>query len=129
MLLFVVSMTALTSCKKVDTNLLVGNWECVSASYIDDNVQQPLPSYIIGMVWEFKTDGTIVGNVFDPTDGDDYGTSATYVVSGNLLTIRYRDLDGDLDTETFLINELTNSKLVLRERDDDDLLLLEFKKV
>lgn len=129
MLLFVASMTALTSCKKVDTNLLIGKWECVSASYTDDNVQQPLPSYIIGMVWEFNTDGSVAGNVFDPTDGDDFSNSATYTVSGSVLTIRYRDIDGDLETETFLINELTNSKLVLRERDDDDLLLLEFKKV
>lgn len=130
MLLFVVSTTALTSCKK-DNAKLVGKWECVTASYIDDNITQPT-DYLIGMVWEFYQNGNITTtDTFDPTDSDGTATSATYVYTGNRLTIKYTELDGDLETETYRITELTQSNLVIEKNDNDidDHLQLTFKKI
>lgn len=129
MLLFVVSMTALTSCKKENTKLIVGRWECVTASYTDDGITESIPA-LKGMVWEFKADGKVVADVsIDLQDIDIIEADATYVVSGNTLTIRSVEIDHDIETETYLIKELTNSKLVLQERDNDDYLLIEFKKI
>ena len=129
MLLFVVSMTALTSCKKENTKLIVGRWECVTASYTDDGITESIPA-LKGMVWEFKADGKVVADVsIDLQDIDIIEADATYVVSGNTLTIRSVEIDQDIETKTYLIKELTNSKLVLQERDNDDYLLIEFKKI
>lgn len=129
MLLFVVSMTALTSCKKENTKLIVGRWECVTASYTDDGITESIPA-LKGMVWEFKADGKVVADAsIDLQDIDIIEADATYVVSGNTLTIRSVEIDHDVETETYLIKELTNSKLVLQERDNDDYLLIEFKKI
>ena len=129
MLLFVVSMTTLTSCKKENTKLIVGRWECVTASYTDDGITESIPA-LKGMVWEFKADGKVVADVsIDLPDIDIIEADATYVVSGNTLTIRSVEIDHDVETETYLIKELTNSKLVLQERDNDDYLLIEFKKI
>ena len=129
MLLFVVSMTALTSCKKENTKLIVGRWECVTASYTDDGITESIPA-LKGMVWEFKADGKVVADAsIDLQDIDIIEADATYVVSGNTLTIRSVEIDHDIETETYLIKELTNSKLVLQERDNDDYLLIEFKKI
>lgn len=129
MLLFVVSMTALTSCKKENTKLIVGRWECVTASYTDDGITESIPA-LKGMVWEFKADGKVVADVsIDLQDIDIIEADATYVVSGNTLTIWSVEIDHDIETETYLIKELTNSKLVLQERDNDDYLLIEFKKI
>ena len=129
MLLFVVSMTALTSCKKENTKLIVGRWECVTASYTEDGITQSIPA-LKGMVWEFKADGKVVADAsIDLQDIDIIEADATYVVSGNTLTIRSVEIDHDIETETYLIKELTNSKLVLQERDNDDYLLIEFKKI
>ena len=128
MLLFVVSMTALTSCKKENTKLIVGRWECVTASYTDDGITQSIPA-LKGMVWEFKADGKVVADVsIDLPDIDIIEADATYVVSGDVLTIKSVESDGDIDTEKYLIKELTKSKLMLEERDDDEVLVLEFKK-
>ena len=128
MLLFVVSMTTLTSCKKENTKLIVGRWECVTASYTDDGITESIPA-LKGMVWEFKADGKVVADVsIDLPDIDIIEADATYVVSGDVLTIKSVESDGDIDTEKYLIKELTNSKLMLEERDDDEVLVLEFKK-
>ena len=128
MLLFVVSMTTLTSCKKENTKLIVGRWECVTASYTDDGITESIPA-LKGMVWEFKADGKVVADVsIDLPDIDIIEADATYVVSGDVLTIKSVENDGDIDTEKYLIKELTKSKLMLEERDDDEVLVLEFKK-
>ena len=127
MLLFVMSMTALTSCNKEKTNLIVGKWECTTATYTEAGVTQSVP-WVIGMVWEFKSDGTVISNSID-IDDEEIEVSATYVVTGDALTITGVDEDGDIDTETYLIKELTKSKLVLEERDEDELFVIEFKKI
>ena len=128
MLLFVVSMTTLTSCKKEKAQLIVGKWECVTANFTDEGVTESVP-YLKGMTWEFKADGKVVADVpIDDPDVEIIEADATYVVSGDVLTIKSVESDGDIDTEKYLIKELTKSKLVLEERDNDEVLVLEFKK-
>ena len=130
MLLFVVSMTALTSCNKEAEQLIVGKWECVSASYSDDGVTFPTPD-LKGMIWQFYADGSMV--VTTPEgythEFDLIGLSPSYIILGNLLTISYTDYDGDLESDVYVIQELTKNKLLLKENDDDDWLSVEFKKI
>ena len=59
MLLFVVSMTALTSCSKKSEKLIVGKWECIAASYTENGETHSFTD-LNGMIWEFKTDGTVI---------------------------------------------------------------------
>ena len=127
MLLFVFSMTALTSCNKEAENLIVGKWEC-TATYTDEGSTYSVPE-LIGMIWEFKANGDLIGTLLDVED-DDYTAEASYVILGNVLTITSTDLDGDIDTESYVIKELTKSKLVLEETDEwDETAVLEFKKI
>lgn len=129
MLLFVVSMTALTSCKKEAENLILGKWECVSASYTQDGETYTV-SEVNGMVWEFKANGTVTASFPGDLDYDDEDVStASYIVSDNLLTITSIDEDGEVDTETYTIKELTKTKLLLEEREDEDVASIEFKKI
>ena len=128
MLLFVFSMTALTSCNKEAENLIVGKWECTTATYTDEGSTYSVPE-LIGMIWEFKANGDLIGTILDVED-DDYTAEASYVILGNILTITSTDLDGDVDTESYVIKELTKSKLVLEETDEwDETAVLEFKKI
>ena len=128
MLLFVFSMTALTSCNKEAENLIVGKWECTTATYTDEGSTYSVPE-LIGMIWEFKANGDLIGTLLDVED-DDYTAEASYVILGNILTITSTDLDGDIDTESYVIKELTKSKLVLEETDErDETAILEFKKI
>ena len=128
MLLFVFSMTALTSCNKEAENLIVGKWECTTATYTDEGSTYSVPE-LIGMIWEFKANGDLIGTLLDVED-DDYTAEASYVILGNILTITSTDLDGDIDTESYVIKELTKSKIVLEETDEwDETAVLEFKKI
>lgn len=128
MLLFVFSMTALTSCNKEAENLIVGKWECTTATYTEEGSTYSVPE-LIGMIWEFKANGDLIGTILDVED-DDYTAEASYVILGNILTITSTDLDGDVDTESYVIKELTKSKLVLEETDEwDETAVLEFKKI
>ena len=128
MLLFVFSMTALTSCNKEAENLIVGKWECTTATYTDEGSTYSVPE-LIGMIWEFKANGDLIGTLLDVEDYD-YTAEASYVILGNILTITSTDLDGDVDTESYVIKELTKSKLVLEETDEwDETAVLEFKKI
>lgn len=131
MLLFVVSMTALTSCNKEAENLIVGKWECTAANYTDEGTTYSVPE-LIGMIWEFKANGDLIGTILDDEDDyDDVSETASYVILGNILTITSTDLDGDVDSESYIIKELTKSKLVLEDDDNewDENAVLEFKKI
>lgn len=131
MLLFVVSMTALTSCNKEAENLIVGKWECTAATYTDEGTTYSVPE-LIGMIWEFKANGDLIGTILDDEDDyDDVSETASYVILGNILTITSTDLDGDVDSESYIIKELTKSKLVLEDDDNewDENAVLEFKKI
>ena len=127
MLLFVVSMTALTSCSKKSENLIVGKWECTTASYTEDGETQSFTD-LNGMIWEFKADGTVIGIMPDDLDnGTDI--SVKYAIVDNVLTLTYTDEDGDLEKETYTIKELTKSKLVLEESAGDMIVTFEFKRI
>ncbi len=131
MLLFVVSMTALTSCNKEAEKLIVGKWECTTATYTDEGSTYSVPE-LIGMIWEFKANGDLIGTILDVEDDyDDVSETASYVILGNILTITSTDLDGDVDSESYIIKELTKSKLVLEDDDYewDENAVLEFKKI
>ena len=131
MLLFVFSMTALTSCNKEAENLIVGKWECTTATYTDEGSTYSVPE-LIGMIWEFKANGDLIGTILDDEDDyDDVSETASYVILGNILTITSTDLDGDVDSESYIIKELTKSKLVLEDDDYewDENAVLEFKKI
>ena len=128
MLFFLFSMTALTSCKKDNQNLIIGKWECVTASFTEDGETNSVPG-VIGLVWEFKTNGTVFATL--PADLDD-GDTASYVVLDNQLTITSKDEYGDVNTKTYTIKELTTTKLMLELHEGssgNDLLSLEFKKI
>ena len=122
MLLFVVSMTALTSCSKSSEKLIVGKWECVAASYTENGETQSFTE-LNGMIWEFKSNGTVVGLT------DDEESSANYAIVDDQLTITYTDEDGDAGAEIYTIKELTKSKLVLEEAIGGTSVTIEFKKV
>jgi len=129
MLLFVVSMTALTSCNKEAEQLIVGKWECTTATFTEDGVTQSVP-WVIGMVWEFKANGDIISTIPDSlNEGDDETVSATYVILGDILTITSVELDGDIESTSYIIKDLAKSKFVLEERDEDEVFVLEFKKI
>ena len=129
MLLFVVSMTTLTSCNKKAEHLIVGKWECTSAIHSEYSVSHSMP-WLVGMVWEFKTNGDFIG-IIDDLDDEyaDVTVNASYVVLGNVLTITYIDEDGDFESESYLIKELTKTKLVIVDSDWDDDDVVEFKKI
>ena len=131
MLLFVVSMVSLTSCKKENANLILGKWECTSATYTQAGYAPQTVPWLNGMVWEFKANGTLIGSIPDDLDEtDDETGSATYVVSGDVLTVTYIDEEeGDTETESYAIKELTKTKLVLEETEDNITATLEFKKI
>ena len=122
-LLFVVSMTALTSCKKTSKELIVGKWECTAASFTEDGVTQPV-SYLNNMIWEFTANGTVISSLNEDTNN---GT-ATYAVVDSELTITYTDED-EIEIEKYTIKELTNSKLLLEKSIDNRIITYEFKKV
>ena len=125
MLLFVISLATFTSCKKENENLILGKWECVTASFTEDGVTNSVPG-VIGLVWEFKDNGTVVATL--PEDLDD-GDTASYVVLDNQLTITSTDEHGDVDTKTYSIKELTKTKLMLERSHGYDILSVEFKKI
>ena len=84
----------------------------------------------MGLVWEFKSDGTLIADLVPELDIDN--TTANYVISGTQLRVSYIDLEGDMEVEYFTISELTNSKLTLVEVEDefdDDYLTIEFVRL
>ena len=129
LLLFVASLTAMTSCKKVDKNLIVGSWKCSAATLTEWGISAPY-DLAVGIVWDFKSDGTLIADLVPELDIDN--TNASYVINGNQLRVSYIDFDGDMEVEYFTIKELTNSKLTIVEVEDeldDDYLTLEFVRL
>lgn len=127
MLLFVVSMTALTSCSKKSEKLIVGKWECIAASYTENGETQSFTD-LNGMIWEFKSDGTVVASMPEDLD-DEADLKVTYVIVDDQLTMSYIDEDGDPEKETYTIKELTKSKLVIEEAIGSQSVTYEFKKI
>lgn len=128
LLLFVASLTAMTSCKKVDKNLIIGSWKCSSATLTTLGVPMDYP-LAEGMNWTFQSDGKLIADLVPELDIEDI---TNYVINGNELRVSWVELDGDLETEFFTIKELTNSKLTLAEFEDeldDDYLTLNFVRL
>ena len=106
MLLCVTAFVGLSSCTKDDNasndndpngykELIIGRWRC---TYDRDG-----GSSSIGMIWEFKTNGT-----WTTTDRNDvmYGREVEYKINGNTLSF----LDGAM---SYTINKLTSEDLEL----------------
>lgn len=126
MLLFVVSMTALTSCKKEAENLIVGKWECTSAiATLDDETE--IVSQYIGWVWLFNNDGIVTTEYNGEESETPIVSTAKYVIDDNQLT--FTSLNNE-ETIVYTIKELTSSKLSIElPIEEDSSLSLEFKKV
>lgn len=118
MVLFVIGMTALSSCTKSKENLILGKWklESVSATYggqtYEMSVSQLVDMYsafgasdVENLYIEFKDDGKVYGE----------GGSASYTIDGDKLTIMD---EGEVFVVT--ITELTSSALTLEETEVDD---------
>ena len=132
MVLFVVGMTAFTSCSKSNADLILGKWELQKASmqqgdqtfeFTIDQLAEMLgdESYdLIDPVLEFKNDGFVYNQ-----EGDKY----PYSVKDNVLTITGYDEDEDLEESmSFTIVELTKTSLAISGEQEDVLVTLYFKK-
>ena len=118
--MFIAVTVAFSSCKKDDDEnnnaKIVGKWNLkkeVETAYINGQLRytEEWP-YEAGAYVEFKSDGTLLWNE-DGSDAERY----KYSVDGNKLSVIE---EGDDDSETFTIEELTSSKLVFSEEDIDN---------
>lgn len=129
LLLFVASLATMTACKKTDKQLIVGKWKCTAATITDHGQTTPY-DLVVGIVWEFKSDGTLIAELAPEIDIE--SVTSTYVVNGNQLHVSYLDDEGELEHETYTINELTQSKLKIKENEydyDDECLTMEFDRL
>lgn len=124
MVLFVVSMAAVTSCTKDNANLIIGRWKMSKITGSSHGVtysmsiNEFMEAYGEGdmedFIIEFKNDGKVyVGN-----------DSSHYSVSGNKLTIT----EGEISVQ-LTIKKLTVSKLVLVQKEDDVDMAIEFQRL
>ena len=126
MLLFVLSLTALTSCKKTNEQLIIGKWECTSAIATLDDETENVSEYI-GWIWLFNNDGTVTTEYNGEESENPVVSSAKFVIDDNQLT--FTSLDNE-ETMIYIIKELTNSKLSIElPIEENSSLSLEFKKV
>lgn len=122
----VASMSLMTSCSKEKT--IVGKWKCDNAMVtipgmedipevqeILEYFQEEMAEEYKGMVWEFRSDNTLVlsGEGVDESDFED--VELRYTVNDNKLTITAHSEDEDVedDVTVFNIQTLTNEKLEL----------------
>ena len=122
--LFVVGMTALTSCSKDKTELILGKWKMTKITGTTQGM-----TYTISMdefmeaygvedaedfIIEFKSDGMVYA-------GDE---ASPYSIVGNKLTI-----SEDEDEIEMTIEKLTSAKLILGHTEEDVDMSIEFKKL
>ncbi len=100
LLLFLTSLSTLTSCKKTNYELIIGQWKCIEAT---KHGQSDEMENNIGVVWNFTSDRTMQ-TIF--TDGITYETK--YEIEDDILTI----IDDDSPIP-FTITKLTNNELIL----------------
>ena len=120
MLLFVLSFASLTSCNKTNEQLIIGRWECVAATLTIDGETGTFPG-MVGSFWIFGTDGALT---FDAPENSDPNTSVssnptTYVVNDNQVTITGLNHTNENQTIIYIIQELTNRKLLLEASVED----------
>ena len=120
MVLFVASMTVLTSCTKSNEKLILGKWELQSMSYqsggqtIEMTMAQIavlLGEDMVDLVVEFKSNGY----VYASADGFFDEQGSRYSVDRDILTV-YEE-DGNFVAD---IVELTDKKLSIGKADDED---------
>ncbi len=114
MLLFLLSLTTLTSCNKTNEQLIIGKWECVTATVTMDGETGTIPG-MVGAFWIFGADGTLTGESAENSDPNANASSnpATYVVKDNQVTITGLNHADESQTVIYTIKELTNRKLLL----------------
>lgn len=126
MVLFVVGMTALTSCSKSNEKQIIGKWQLttIAATYegqtfeidVEDLVAMFGGEYDVEeVILEFKSDGKVYVE----------GEGIPYSINGDVLTIVDEE-EGSVDLK---ILELTNSSMVLEGEEGGMLMTLTFKKV
>ena len=143
MVLFVIGMTALTSCSKGKDKLIIGKWEISSISISGGSYNMDLTMEefyeLLGadaedaepIVLEFRNDGKVYMVDMD----DDVEEGLPYSIDGDKLTVQVTDEEGNEEYETMIIKELTEKALTLErtgmveELDDDMTVALHFKKV
>lgn len=143
MVLFVIGMTALTSCSKGKDKLIIGKWEISSISISGGGYNMDLTMEefyeLLGadaedaepIVLEFRNDG----KVYMVDTEDDVEEGLPYSIDGDKLTVQVTNEEGNEEYETMIIKELTEKALTLErtgmveELDDDMTVALHFKKV
>ena len=143
MVLFVIGMTALTSCSKGKDKLIIGKWEISSISISGGSYNMDLTMEefyeLLGadaedaepIVLEFRNDGKVYMVDMD----DDVEEGLPYSIDGDKLTVQVTDEEGNEEYETMIIKELTEKAMTLErtgmveELDDDMTVALHFKKV
>ncbi len=143
MVLFVIGMTALTSCSKGKDKLIIGKWEISSISISGGGYNMDLTMEefyeLLGadaedaepIVLEFRNDGKVYMVNMDA----DVEEGLPYSIDGDKLTVQVTDEEGNEEYETMIIKELTEKALTLErtgmveELDDDMTVALHFKKV
>lgn len=143
MVLFVIGMTALTSCSKGKDKLIIGKWEISSISISGGGYNMDLTMEefyeLLGadaedaepIVLEFRNDGKVYMVNMDA----DVEEGLPYSIDGDKLTVQVTDEEGNEEYETMIIKELTEKVLTLErtgmveELDDDMTVALHFKKV
>jgi hypothetical protein len=143
MVLFVIGMTALTSCSKGKDKLIIGKWEIssISISRGGYNMDLTMEEFyeLLGadaedaepIVLEFRNDGKVYMVNMDA----DVEEGLPYSIDGDKLTVQVTDEEGNEEYETMIIKELTEKVLTLErtgmveELDDDMTVALHFKKV
>ena len=141
--LFVIGMTALTSCSKGKDKLIIGKWEISSISISGGGYNMDLTMEefyeLLGadaedaepIVLEFRNDGKVYMVNMDA----DVEEGLPYSIDGDKLTVQVTDEEGNEEYETMIIKELTEKALTLErtgmveELDDDMTVALHFKKV
>ena len=124
MVLFVVGMTALTSCSKDNSELILGKWKMtkitgsVEGVTYTISIDEFLEAYGVedaeDFIIEFKSDGMVYA-------GDEV---SPYSINRNTLTVT----EGD-DVVDMTIKKLTSSKLILSFSEEDVDMSMEFQKL
>ena len=126
MLLFVLSLAALTSCKKTNEQLIIGKWECTSAIATLDNETENVSEFI-GWVWLFNDNGIVTTEYHGEESENPVISTAKFVIDDNQLTLT--SLDNE-ETKVYIIKEVTNKKLLIElPIEGNSSLSLEFKRV
>ena len=126
MVLFVLGMTALSSCSKSKEDLIVGKWELETISATYDNQVYEMDVEDVAAIFnltnvekfilEFNAKGEVIYS----------GMKDTYTIAGDKLTIKHGDESIEMN-----IKELTSKELSLEAKAAEDGLdvILNFKKV